>query len=77
MMMDMASTMESAPPITRKRIKAARERSSLSQTDLARISGVSRQTINEIESGKRRPLPATMRTLADALGIDYPRVEVA
>ena len=37
----------------RNRLKAARAEAGLSQTDLARLVGVSRQTISSIEAGAR------------------------
>lgn len=37
------------------RLKAARAEQDLSQADLAKIVGVTRQTINQIESGEYNP----------------------
>ncbi len=37
------------------RLKAARAENDLSQADLAKIVGVTRQTINQIESGEYNP----------------------
>ena len=39
----------------RNRLKAARAEAGLSQTDLARLVGVSRQTISSIETGLFNP----------------------
>ncbi len=42
----------------------------MSQADLARKSGVSRETISRIETGSHEdPRPATLRDLAGALGV--------
>lgn len=51
-----------------------RERSGLTQSELARLSGISQGRISELETGDRhgRPLaarPPTVRALADALGV--------
>lgn len=64
--------------ITRKRgvdispaaIVAAREARDWNQTDLAKEVGVSQVTISKYESGERRPTPATLRKLAEALGVE-------
>ena len=53
-------------PLTKARRIAA-----ISQTDLAKTSGVGRVTISRIESGEiRTPYPKTVRALADALGVE-------
>ena len=41
-----------------QRMKAARQKKSLSQAELARIIGVSRQTVNMIENGDYNPTVA-------------------
>ena len=41
----------------------------LNQIDLARKSGVSRVAISYIERGMRKPHKATIKKLADALGV--------
>lgn len=54
-----------------ERLRHARLRRSLSQTELAERSGVSPITIARIESGVRKePHPRTIRKLAAALGVD-------
>ncbi len=42
----------------------------LSLHELANLSGVSKTTIVEIEAGRQRPHPATIRKLAAALQIE-------
>jgi transcriptional regulator with XRE-family HTH domain len=44
-----------------------------SQRDLARESGVSAATIQQIETGRVQPHVSTMRRLCAALGVDDPR----
>lgn len=53
-----------------EKLKAARKAKVYSLQDLARYSGVHRQTIYNLEAGRRKPHPATVRKLADALGVD-------
>ena len=49
--------------------KRLREQQSLSLTDLAQKSGVNRITIHRIENGKQKPMPRTIRKLAEALQV--------
>ncbi|MFW6105687.1 MAG: helix-turn-helix transcriptional regulator [Chloroflexota bacterium] len=51
-------------------LKRLRQQRVLSLTDLARLSGVNRITINRIENGKQKPLPRTIRKLAEALQVE-------
>jgi len=51
-------------------LKRMREKKWLSLTDLAEISGVNRVTIHRIETGKQKPMPRTVRKLANALKVD-------
>ena len=51
-------------------LKAAREHASLSQSELAKLSGVSRATISDVELGSRKMHPRTRRKLAAALGVE-------
>ncbi len=51
------------------KIKKLREQRALSLSDVAQITGLSRVTINRIENGKQRPMPRTIRKLANALGV--------
>ncbi len=50
-------------------LKRLREQRVLSLTDLAQIAGVNRVTINRIENGKQKPMPRTLRKLAEALQV--------
>lgn len=50
-------------------LKALRKRRALSLSELAQMSNVSRVTINRIENGKQKPLPRTIRRLAQALEV--------
>ncbi|HUL54209.1 MAG TPA: helix-turn-helix transcriptional regulator [Opitutaceae bacterium] len=45
----------SARPILENRLRVARAERSLSQDDLARLAGVTRQTISSIETGQYCP----------------------
>lgn len=51
----------------RNRLKAARAEAGLSQTDLARLVGVSRQTISSIETGLFNPTAKLALVLCIAL----------
>jgi transcriptional regulator with XRE-family HTH domain len=51
------------------RLLELRRRKLLSQRELAARAGVARATINNIEQGKLRPHPRTLRKLAEALGV--------
>lgn len=50
-------------------LQAIRERSGLTQTELAEQTGVSQGRISELESGQRNVRPGTVKALADALKI--------
>ncbi len=50
-------------------LREAREAKVWSQKELAAKAGVSNKTIADIEQGKIRPHPATLRKLARALGV--------
>jgi transcriptional regulator with XRE-family HTH domain len=50
-----------------QRLMDARE---MNQSELARLSGVTRQTVSRIVQGHTTPGAATVRVLADALGVD-------
>jgi transcriptional regulator with XRE-family HTH domain len=51
------------------RLRQLRESRLLSQRELAARAGVSLRTIVAIEAGRRRPHPATLRKLAEALAV--------
>lgn len=50
-------------------IRRLRELRALSQRELAAKAGLDTATINRIELGKQRPMPRTIRKLAEALGV--------
>ncbi len=52
------------------RLREWREHSTLSQSELATRSGISRATIADLEAGNRRGQPRTIRRLAEALSIE-------
>lgn len=58
------------PRLSIPKLKAAMERSGLSQRQLAISSGVSQPAVNQILTGKRLdPSISTVARLADALGV--------
>ena len=50
-------------------VRRLRERRALSQRELAARAKLSVTTINRIESGQHKPMPRTVRKLAEALGV--------
>jgi DNA-binding XRE family transcriptional regulator len=58
----------------RRSLRAVREMVPMSQRELAYRTGLSRATISEIELGRRRPHPKTMRLLARSLGVDVGQI---
>ncbi|XVU25775.1 helix-turn-helix domain-containing protein [Actinoplanes sp. CA-054009] len=53
-----------------QRVQNERLRQGLTALELAKRSGVGRNTIDRLENGKRKPLVTTVHKLADALHID-------
>jgi transcriptional regulator with XRE-family HTH domain len=53
-----------------ERIRQARERAVFGQAELARAAGISVAGLWQIEHGQREPRPATIRKIAQALGIE-------
>ena len=51
-------------------LRAFRQRAVLSQEELARKSGVARDTISKLETGQRGAYPTTIRKLAAGLGVE-------
>lgn len=51
-------------------LKQLREERMLTQQDLASKAGLTVATLSRLENRKARPRPRTIRTLAEALGID-------
>ena len=52
-----------------KKLRELRERQVLTQAELAALAGVRPATVADIESGKRRARPSTIRRLAKALRV--------
>ena len=59
----------------RRSLRAVREGFPMSQRELADRTRLSRATISEIEQGKRRPQPRTMRLLAEVLKVRVGEIE--
>lgn len=51
-------------------LKFKREQLMLTQDEMAKFIGISRITYNNLESGKRKPYPHTLRTITEKLKID-------
>jgi len=54
-----------------RRIREFRQRTHLSQTELARRARINQGFLSEIERGRRNPSTATIRALASALGVPW------
>ena len=50
-------------------VRRLRELHALSQRELAALAKLSVTTVNRIETGQRKPMPRTVRKLAEALGV--------
>lgn len=50
-------------------LAAIRDRSGLTQSELARQTGVSQGRISELESGRRNVRPGTAKAIAEALAV--------
>src|SRR5215218_857050 len=50
-------------------LRELRERAALSQGELARMAGVTKNAVGQLERGEFNPRPATVRKLAEALGV--------
>jgi transcriptional regulator with XRE-family HTH domain len=50
-------------------LRAARQRASLTQSELAELAGVARGTVHRLETLERGGYPRTLRKLATALGV--------
>ena len=50
-------------------MRRLRELRALSQRELAAVAKLSVTTVNRVETGQRKPLPRTVRKLAEALGV--------
>ena len=51
-------------------LRDLRRRAVMSQEDLAEKSGVARDTISKLETGRRRAYPSTIRKLAAGLDVE-------
>lgn len=51
------------------RLRQLREDAGLTQQDLSRRAGLTQHCISQIETGKRRGTPPTLKKIAGALGI--------
>ena len=56
-------------------LRSFRQRAIMSQEELAERSGVARDTISKLESGRRKAYPTTIRKLAAGLDVE-PRILV-
>lgn len=50
-------------------LRRLRELRALSQRELAACAGLSVTTVNRIEGSRHKPMPRTVRKLAEALGV--------
>ncbi|MAE10968.1 MAG: transcriptional regulator [Dehalococcoidales bacterium] len=55
-------------------LRRLRESQALSQRDLAVRAKLSVTTVNQIETRRRKPMPRTVRKLANALGVTPPEL---
>jgi transcriptional regulator with XRE-family HTH domain len=53
-----------------RKLRRLRRELALSQQDLMRITGVAQATLSDLELGKREARASTVRTLAEALGVE-------
>src|SRR5688572_8052563 len=58
-----------------ERLAELREQRALTLRQLAEISGVEHNTINQLELGRRKARPSTVRKLASALGVSVEELE--
>ena len=56
-------------------LRQLREKSILTQADLATLAGVTPATISDLETGKRKARPSTVRKLAKALKVRPTEIE--
>ena len=56
-------------------LREIRERAVLTQAELAKLAGVTSATVSDLETGKRKPRPSTVRKLAKALKVKPPEIE--
>jgi transcriptional regulator with XRE-family HTH domain/predicted transcriptional regulator len=70
----MSLTEENIRLIFGLKLKQLREKKSLSLSQLAKITGLSKSYINEIEKGKKYPKTDKIVSLASALGVSYDEI---
>lgn len=58
------------PQLDPDRVTKARYTLGISSAELARRAGLSKQTISDIENGRRPGSPETHKAIADALGVE-------
>lgn len=58
-----------------KAIRNARERKGLSQTEVAKKAGITRNTVARIERGEQEPTFATVKKIAKVLDIDISKLD--
>ena len=56
-------------------LRELRERAVLTQAELAQLAGVTPATVSDLEMGKRRPRPSTIRKLAKTLKVKASEIE--
>lgn len=56
-------------------LKELREKAYLSIPELAKLSGLSRSVIYDLEEGRHKPIRRTTRALAKALGVKPEEIE--
>ena len=56
-------------------LRELRERAVLTQAELADLAGVTPATVSDLEMGKRKPRPSTIRKLGRALKVKAAEIE--
>lgn len=56
-------------------LRELRERAVLTQAELADLAGVTPATVSDLEMGKRKPRPSTIRKLGKALKVKAAEIE--
>lgn len=61
---------DQAPTVAAALIRIARQRASLTQTELAESAGVTQQTVSAYETGRKEPTLPTLQKLLAAAGLE-------